>query len=136
MRGLADRLVARVVEEAGAAVADATSRAPALVSAVDGGDEGKGAKTGGPAAGAALHPSASRRGTAGSSAPLTSLDIQRAVKRVLPGAGAPDQPLRPYLPASAKRARQLDRAAGREAGWGGGGGRGGAGGEGDEVEDS
>lgn len=42
-----------------------------------------------------------------SRAPLTSLDISRAVKRVLPG--EPGEKLRPYLPSVTKQAWALDK---------------------------
>jgi len=39
--------------------------------------------------------------------PLTSLDIHKALKRLLPG--EPGDPLRPYLPAITKKAWHLDK---------------------------
>ena len=40
---------------------------------------------------------------------LSSLEVHRAVKRVLPGAGEPGRVLRPYLPGVVKQARHMDK---------------------------
>ena len=46
-------------------------------------------------------------GAAAKQPPLTSLDISKALKRLLPG--EPGDPLRPYLPAVTKQAWHLDK---------------------------
>lgn len=85
LAGLMDSLLQRVVDEA-----------TAVPEEEPGADEAAGP--------AATSPNKRKR-----TATLTAADIQRALKRVLPGSGEPGRALRPYLPTAAKVARHLDK---------------------------
>ncbi|KAL4440215.1 hypothetical protein ABPG75_003216 [Micractinium tetrahymenae] len=98
---LLDELTARVLDEACRVNAASGAHADATEAAASGAEAGPAAQAGGSRAAHEL-----RRGHKLST--LTSLDIHKALKRVLPGEPS-DGKLRPYLPSVTKQAWSLDK---------------------------